>query len=110
MRYLANAFSINMLSRQDGGRDFSIVPITTQAARNILNHEPWQSAIGHEDTAHVIGNILGMDVPANRINVKLSPPFEHSLLVAQYTGPRLETGATELPEGAEITFWQVYDH
>jgi len=46
------------------------------------------------------------DVPVGeRKTVKLSSYI--ATVVAQYNGPRLEVGATELPEGAQITFWLV---
>jgi len=47
--------------------------------------------------------MLGVSVPVNRVNVKLTGP----MVVAQYMGPRLPEGATTLPEGAKIEFWKV---
>lgn len=65
----------------------------------------FESCIGHADTAAVISNLLGVDLPMNRQSVTLEE--NETVVVAQYTGPRLPEGATELPEGATITFWQV---
>ncbi len=60
------------------------------------------SAIGHADTAAVIGNILGVEVAMNRINVSLTADTE--LYVAQVVGGRLPEGCTTLPEGIVIKF------
>ena len=102
--YLCNAFSINMLSR--GGQDISFVPVHPQAVINLLRNEDWESAIGHEGTASVVSDYLGVHVPARRVNVELNGLS--SLIIAQYRGPRLEIGAVDLPDGATIEFWQVY--
>lgn len=61
-----------------------------------------ESAIGHADTARIISNMLGIELPSNRINVKLL--HGEKMIVAQYSGPRLPEGATTLPEGAKIEF------
>lgn len=67
---------------------------------------PIESAIGHENIATIVSDILGFEVPCNRVSVELSKKDEGvSLLVAQYSGPRLEEGATELPENATIKWW-----
>ncbi len=60
------------------------------------------SAIGHADTAAVVGNILGVEVAMNRINVSLTPDTE--LFIAQVVGGRLPEGCTTLPEGVTIKF------
>lgn len=60
------------------------------------------SAIGHADTAAVVGNILGVEVAMNRVNVTLTRDTE--LYVAQVVGGRLPEGCTTLPEGVTIKF------
>jgi hypothetical protein len=62
------------------------------------------SAIGHADTARLVGEQLGIELPADRRSVTLGNEI---MLVAQYTGPRLPEGATELPQGARIEFFAV---
>ena len=42
----------------------------------------------------------------NRVSVKLDNPDLHAI-IGQYSGPRLEEGATELPEGARIEWWII---
>ena len=64
-----------------------------------------QSAIGHADTAALVGRAIGHDLKSNRVNVTLSQG-ERALL-AQYVGPRLPEGTTTLPEGARLDFFEV---
>ena len=94
-----------MLPRE--GQDVAFVPVNVQAVRNLLRHEAWESAVGHADTAAVFSNVVGVQIPVARVNVALRR-YKTSLIVGQYRGPRLPEGATALPEGAEIEWWQVY--
>lgn len=104
--YLTNAFSINMLER--GGQDLSFVPVNKNAVCNLLRNEQVIPAIGHRDTAEIVSRILDTDHNLfNRTDVALMRG-ETSLIIAQYRGPRLPEGATVLPAGASIEFWQVY--
>lgn len=64
------------------------------------------SAIGHADTAVVISNLLGREVPAARISVPTMKVGE-THIVAAYQGPRLPEGSTMLPDGATINFYQM---
>ena len=50
--------------------------------------------IGHQSTA----DLLGME--ANRVTLQAGSGA--TLIVAQYNGPRLNEGVTDLPEGAEL--------
>lgn len=99
MTYLGNSFSLNMIS---------IDSFALFRARKV---EPYDvpvdaiSVIGHADTAKVVSGILGREIPANRVNVTLNEG--DALYVAQYKGPRLEEGATKLPEGATLEFIEV---
>jgi len=100
-RYLSNAFSLNMLDLQPGDvQEFTCEAISLAKAEQLVRTAV--SVIGHASTAAVVGDQLGLPVETNRVNVKLSPGDE--LIVAQYKGPRLEEGVTELPQGAEITY------
>lgn len=99
MTYLSNAFSMNMVSVED----FTLI-----RARKVTPADVPQnaiSAIGHADTARVVSGILGYEVPANRINVSLEK--DDVLFVAQYKGPRLPEGATQLPDGATLEFLEI---
>ena len=99
MKYISNAFSLNMLSID------SFSHIRVKRIEPVSVPEDAVSAIGHTDTANVVSTILGRKVPANRTNVLLTE--EDTLYVAQYRGPRLPEGATTLPEGATIEFLEV---
>ena len=101
---LVNAFSVNMLARE--GHDLAFRPVNVEAFQNLNRNHGLVSAVGHADTAAVLSTLLSFDVACNRANVTLDR--DHSLVVAQYRGPRLPEGATELPAGATIEFWQVY--
>jgi len=70
--YVSNAISINML-----GADCAIWRIQklkdAEEAKHIINtvNCPIISCVGHEGTAEIFSQILGISVPANRISVKL---------------------------------------
>jgi len=128
---LLNAFSINMLPGNANLR-FTLLP----AEDLPVYFKAWSyerrtgvAAIGHVDTARVVAGILAdtlatyplpgwprgargiecvqdiIDAAAERRSVTFTPG--DVALVAQYRGPRLPEGATELPEGAMIQFWKV---
>ncbi len=102
MTYLGNAFSINMI--QNFPANISINKVKIETVKEML-HADFTSAIGHKDTAMIVGNLLGMEIEANRISISLTP--NDVLIVAQYKGPRLPEGATQLPEGAKIEWFIV---
>lgn len=105
MLYLTNALSLNMFNIERPIH-ISITPLTLEQAKWHLNYDKnFVSAIGHEDTARILSNMLGMEIKANRISVKLTQ--DDYAIIAQYTGPRLPEGATTLPVGAEIKFYMV---
>lgn len=97
---LVNAFSLNMLTNPNGAtvRIDAIDPGTV-AGLNLL------SCVGHQDTANVLSDILGVPVPMNRATAKVNPGDK--MVVAQLHGTRLPEGATSLPDGASIQFWLV---
>ena len=92
--FVCNAFSFQML---DLTKKWVITsePVDSLPKNGV-------SAIGHEDTARVLG------LPCNRVNVKLKDG--DSIFVAQLTGGRLPEGATTLPDGFHFTFVKVTVH
>ncbi len=96
-KYLANAFSIQMLSGP------ATVRFDEIDAADIPSDVT--SAVGHADTAAVLSNLLGFEVPMNRAFVTLDENTE--LYVAQLVGGRLPEGATTLPEGYSFKFLKV---
>ena len=99
---ITNAFSINMLS-MDSNLKFS--RLKEVEARWIVGNFPHSSAVGHAETAAVLGSALGAEIAMNRITLQMERGV--GLLVGQYKGPRLPEGATALPEGASIEWWLV---
>lgn len=111
---LSNAFSLNMVKElvppnipngawsKDGevGLAISIKEISADKVPADA-----VSVIGHADTAKVLSSVLGRDIAFNRI----SYTAEHGdrIYIAQYIGPRLPEGATELPEGAMFRFYLI---
>jgi hypothetical protein len=105
-----NSFSLNML--QEVPAELYIEQISLEEAREIIAEElealplsGFKSAIGHADTAVILSDMLGIHIPFNRESVTIHPGGE--ILVAQYSGPRLNEGTTVLPEGASIKWMLI---
>lgn len=94
-KFLANAFSLQMIDWSD--RDEVTIKIKKVEKPDLADYT---SAVGHADTANVLG------VQPNRINVKLAK--DDQLIVAQLMGGRLPEGATSLPEGFRMDFFEVH--
>lgn len=88
-KFLLNAFSLQMID----------VPASVKFEEVESLPEGLTSAIGHADTAAVLG------VPMNRIDVKLNSG--DVAFVAQLVGGRLPEGSTSLPEGFKFKFIKV---
>lgn len=95
MIYVCNSFSLGMVPRQYLTR----VRIQPLKQPPVLGGVEFVSAVGHADTALLLG------VPAARITVCLHPG--DVAYVAQYVGPRLPEGTTELPAGARFEWSAV---
>ena len=80
--------------------------ISKEEAKELLK-EGFENYIGHKDVANVVSNELGINVEMSekRPNLVLQP--EDLVVVAQYIGPRLPEGATQLPENARIEYFTV---
>jgi hypothetical protein len=87
--YLLNAFSLQMLEGDATVRFTEVDELP----------EGLTSAIGHQDTARVLG------VEMNRVNVTLQKG--DTAFVAQLQGGRLPEGCTTLPEGFSFKFVKV---
>lgn len=99
---IANAFSLNMLA--DADFTVKVRTMTLDEVKHTLS-EGCESCVGHAETAAVISNLVGLSVPTNRATVRLERGDE--MIVAQYIGPRLQEGATTLPQGATIKFFHL---
>jgi len=100
---LSNAFSLQMLDLQRTS-NVEVEPLTLDEVKSLLK-EGFVSAVGHQDTGAVLSDMLGLDVPCDRINVHLTP--DDVLVVAQITGGRLPEGTTSLPLGFTLKFVKV---
>ena len=107
MLYLTNAFSINMI-RQYKDVNLNFRSVSLEEAQYLM-FKDYRCVIGHADTARLVGNLLDQTLVPERVSIQLNlgPLGDDEVLVAQYTGPRLPEGATELPEGAMIEFYLV---
>lgn len=106
MLTIVNAFSVNMLDVAENGVVKAVFQRITRAEAAARAADGFTSAVGHEDTARVFSAELGVEVPANRATVTITPS-SGPILLGQYKGPRLPEGATTLPEGAEIQWFLV---
>ena len=102
MLYLGNAFSLQMLSSFPA--DVRVEELGLEEVVALLQ-EGFVSCVGHADTANVLTSVLGIEVPMNRMSVRLS--LGDTLVVAQVMGGRLPEGATTLPEGVRFAFLKV---
>ena len=106
MIYLVNAFSINMLGKLNFGT-VEFQKISREKAKSHLEGYGFVPAIGHPDLAAVVKSDLDIDGNCfNRTTVNLQPGDQ--LVVAQYRGPRLPEGTTELPKDATIEYWMAF--
>jgi hypothetical protein len=100
--YVGNAFSLGMLA-PGASAALLVTPVEPAAARQFAEFAV--SIVGHADTAALFSTLLGCPVAHNRATAILSPG--DTLLVGQYTGPRLPEGAVTLPEGATVRWFSV---
>ena len=88
--YVGNAFSLSMLSGP--------------ATLHVSLAASWVSVFGHTDIEGLAAQSIGF--PADELDV-VSLVERDIMIVAQYIGPRLPEGATELPEGGKIQWYSV---
>ena len=101
MLYLSNAIASGMLPEGTVTKKY----VTVEEAKAIVRCHDFVSCVGHENTAALFSSILSYPVSMNRVNVSLAKG--DSVVVGEYSGPRLPEGATSLPEGATIR-WAIY--
>ena len=108
---ISNAFSLNMLCENYTLLEVSDVKGTEEVADFLYTYFDVRrfevvNAIGHLSTDIIVHDMFieyDIDIPkGQRVTVDLKKG--DYLLVAQYQGPRLPEGVTELPEGAQIVF------
>jgi hypothetical protein len=87
--YFANAFSLSML---EWPADVRVEPVSVEEVKSLLA-QGFTSAVGHESTARVFSSQIGIDIPVNRIAIKLNT--NDILIVGQVM--------TRLPEGRVLS-------
>jgi len=100
---ITNAFSLNMVSVPNGALIWKRLGLLEVAALLLAND--FESAVGHQSTANVFSKEIGIHVACKRTTVEFREFSQ--LVVGQYKGPRLEEGATQLPDGAKIEWFLV---
>ena len=93
--FVCNAFSLQMV--QNFPASIAVEEISKSEFESLK--PTLVSAIGHADTAAVLG------FTPNRVNVALNKG--DSIIVAQLMGGRLPEGSTTLPEGFSFKFLKV---
>ncbi len=70
--YLTNSFTLSMItpSLLEGGAIIKASPISLGEVKALLK-EGFVSAVGHESTARVLGRLLGVEVPFNRVQISV---------------------------------------
>jgi hypothetical protein len=89
MLYLSNSFSLGMLSpTSPEGLTLRVRPVSLEEVKSLLR-EGFISAVGHQGTADVIASLTGVEVPVNRVAIKLATGDRLVVLQLQV---RLEEG------------------
>jgi hypothetical protein len=89
--YLSNAFSLNMLNLNPE------IPVPVRLFIRLIDLERvksllqlgFESAVGHQSTAEILSNLLGIEVPADRKAIKLQ---SGDILIVFQLGVRLAEG------------------
>ncbi len=88
--FVSTAFSLGMLGEvPQHGLTIRIRPIPAGDVAGILMVHNFLSAVGHEATAKVLGLLLGVEVPFNRVAIRLVPGDQ---LIVFQLGVRLPEG------------------
>ena len=121
MHYIANAFSLQMLTAGSHKMAISDCDIS-EVVEVLVKRFPLgevQFAVGHADTANVVANQLNaemsqrpdgwMELSGEQVFVRRSISLQEGdvLYVLQVVGGRLPEGSTELPEGVSMIWKRV---
>ena len=71
MLYILNSLIVPVDFQNKQGYVVSLWKIDLETARRIIREMPFTSAVGHEATAKVLTELLGVEIPHNRIAVKM---------------------------------------
>jgi len=103
--YLANAFSINMVSNyieKYGPVALLVDEISLDMVKKLANDIEYElvNAIGHEGTAKLVGDLINKELKANRIEIKMEE--SDTIVVVQL----LE----RLPESKVLSHEEIMDY
>jgi len=90
MIYLANAFSLKMLNNAKPKATLDIFPVSLDDVKEIVSQFPFTSIIGHEGTAQLFSELLGVSIEVNRVSYTFNG--EDTLIVGLPSGGRLPEG------------------
>jgi hypothetical protein len=105
-------FSVSMASRHalNSGFELKVRPVTDNQAQGLARavldqyaHRAAGSCIGYRNTAAVLSDALGVDVPWSRAPVALE--VGDSVLLCHLSGERLPEFADSLPEGTHLQYF-----
>jgi len=80
--------------------------ITPEEAREMLQTKQFVSAVGHEGTALILSQLLGVNIPFNRAAVYMQPGDEGLHFVLRVRLPEGKVLSAE--ELAALDYWLVY--
>jgi len=87
MLYVLNSATLPL---KEGGKYLiKAKEISIEEAKEILQVEPFISAVGHEATAKLLSNVLGVEIKYNRIQIQLTTGDK---LISIILKKRLEEG------------------
>jgi hypothetical protein len=104
--YLSSTFSINMLAKE--GQAIKFYPIPLSEAKKLATISWITSAVGHQSTAEVYSRLLGVEVPCQRMDVRLGK--KDALLIGSIKGGRLPEGAVLSEVDPSSIEWWVIQH
>lgn len=53
--------------------EYEFREVTAEAVTNMLRNSDFVSAVGHQPTATILSQVLGMEIPHNRIQISMQP-------------------------------------
>jgi len=71
--YLLNALVVPIDFEQHPQVTVKIRKATVEEVRQLLSTKGFVSAIGHQGTAQLLTELLGVEIPFNRLSIKLRP-------------------------------------
>ncbi len=71
MLYILNTLIVPVDFQNKQEYVVSLLKIDLEKARKIVREMPFTSAVGHEATAKVLSELLGVEIPFNRIAVRM---------------------------------------